>query len=206
MTSSDQRVVKREIRLHVIAARAALAESDRRARGEQLADRAGRLVTAAGADTVSAYVSTGGEPDTIELIDRLTRSGVRVLLPLLCDDFDLEWAVYEPGRLVEARFGILQPIGANLGKEAIAEAGIVFCPGVAGTERGERLGRGGGSYDRALARTDPAAHRCLLLYDDEVVDAVPVEPHDELVDYLCTPSHLIETSPGRLEHQGVVGR
>lgn len=206
MSSSDQRAAKRAIRQHVIAARAALDESDRRVRGEQLAARAGRLVAAAGTDTVSAYVSTGGEPDTIELIDSLTRSGVRVLLPLLCEDFDLEWAVYEPGRLVEARFGILQPTGASLGKEAIAEAGVVFCPGVSGTERGERLGRGGGSYDRSLSRSDPAAHRCLLLYDDEVVGAVPVEPHDELVDYLCTPSRLIEASPGRLQHQGVVGR
>jgi 5-formyltetrahydrofolate cyclo-ligase len=140
------------------------------------------------------------------LIDRLTGSGVRVLLPLLCEDFDLEWAVYEPGELTAARFGIMQPTGRSLGKGAIAEAGIVFCPGVAGTARGERLGRGGGSYDRALGRADPAATRCLLLYDDEVLASVPVEPHDELVDYLCTPTRLIEASPGRFEHQGGVGR
>ena len=93
----------------------------------------------------------------------------------------------------------MQPTGPSLGKDAVVEAGVVFCPGVAGTLRGERLGRGGGSYDRALARTDPAASRCLLLYDDEVLDAVPVEPHDALVDYLCTPSglHRGVTRPAR---------
>lgn len=201
-----EREAKRELRRHVIAIRQALPDAHLATTADQLADRAVTLVTERGASTVSAYVSTDGEPGTIALLDRLTANGTRVLLPLLCEDFDLEWAEYQPGALREGRFGIMQPTGSSLGKEAVGEAGVVFCPGVAGTQRGERLGRGGGSYDRALARTDPAASRCLLLYDDELLDSVPVEPHDALVDFLCTPSRLIEASPGRFEHQGRIGR
>lgn len=204
--SAPERELKRGIRHRVVAARTALSASALTRTADQLADNAASLVEQRGVSTVTAYVSTEGEPGTIPLLDRLTGNGVRVLLPLLCDDFDLEWAVYEPAALTQGRFGIMQPTGPSLGKDAVVEAGVVFCPGVAGTLRGERLGRGGGSYDRALARTDPAASRCLLLYDDEVLDAVPVEPHDALVDYLCTPSGLIVASPGRFEHQRLIGR
>lgn len=57
--------------------------------------------------------------------------------------------------------------------------------------RGTRLGRGGGSYDRVLARlaaagADPAL--IVLLYDDEVVALVPEEPHDHPVDAVVTPA------------------
>jgi 5-formyltetrahydrofolate cyclo-ligase len=72
------------------------------------------------------------------------------------------------------------------------------CPGVAGSRAGDRLGRGGGSYDRALARSAPTTLRCLLLYDDEVVDAVPTDAHDERVDVLVTPTRTLWTSAGRL--------
>lgn len=197
---------KREIRRRVVATRLAKQPTELAGTADQLASRATTLVEHRRASTLTAFVSADGEPGTLPLIDRLTASGVRVLLPLLCEDFDLEWALYVPGGLAVARFGIMQPTGPSLGKAAISEAGLVFCPGVAGTERGERLGRGGGSYDRALTRADPAATRCLLLYDDEVLGAVPIEPHDELVDYICTPTRLIEASTGRLEHQGGVGR
>lgn len=206
MPTKEERDAKREIRRTVIAIRAGLPEPTLTATSHQLAERAMQIVASLDAHTVTAYVSGDGEPGTGPLIDRLIDAGVRVLLPVLCDDFDLDWALYEPGELVEARFGIRQPSGRRLGKEAIHEAGVVFCPGVAGTLRGERLGRGGGSYDRALGRAAPAAGRCLLLYDDEILDSVPVEPHDASVDYLCTPARLIEVSPGRLEHQRVVGR
>ncbi len=51
-----------------------------------------------------------------------------------------------------------------------------------------RLGRGGGSYDRALARVGPAILTIALLYDGELVDTLPAEPHDQRVRAAATPS------------------
>jgi 5-formyltetrahydrofolate cyclo-ligase len=51
-----------------------------------------------------------------------------------------------------------------------------------------RLGRGGGCYDRALARVPVGTFVCALLYDDEVLDAVPSAPHDRRVTAVVTPS------------------
>lgn len=67
----------------------------------------------------------------------------------------------------------------------------MLLPGLAVDGAGMRLGRGGGSYDRVLARLAAAgAHPSLvvLLYEDEVVARVPAEPHDHPVDAVVTPA------------------
>lgn len=152
-----------------------------------------------GARTVAAYVSVGSEPGTRVLLDALRARGVRVLLPVLLADNDLDWAPYEgAGRLVRAGRGLLEPDGGRLGPEAVLEADVVLLPGLAADGRGMRLGRGGGSYDRVLARLAAAgAHPALvvLLYDDEVVAQVPEEPHDHPVDVVVTPASVRRTVP-----------
>lgn len=144
------------------------------------------------ARTVAAYVSVGREPGTRALLDALRARGVRVLLPVLLSDNDLDWAAYEGGDgLVPAACGLLEPDGPRLGPDAVLAADAVLLPGLAVDGRGMRLGRGGGSYDRVLARlTAAGAHPALvvLLYDNEVVARVPVEPHDHPVDAVVTPA------------------
>ncbi|MET9516793.1 5-formyltetrahydrofolate cyclo-ligase [Streptomyces sp. NPDC002994] len=145
----------------------------------------------ADAGTVAAYVSIGSEPGTRALLDALRARGVRVLLPVLLVDNDLDWAAYEGAeQLARARLGLLEPRGARLGVEAVLEADAVLLPGLAVDGRGMRLGRGGGSYDRVLARLEAAGarpHLVVLLYDEEVVARVPREPHDHPVSAVVTP-------------------
>ena len=141
------------------------------------------------AATVAAYVSTTGEPGTGPLLDGLRAAGKRVLLPVLLPADDLDWAVYRgPDQLVPARRGLLEPASDPLGPEAIATADVVLVPGLAVSADGLRLGRGGGSYDRALGRVPVGTFTCILLYDDEVGLDVPTEPHDRPVLFAATPS------------------
>lgn len=122
--------------------------------------------------------------------------GVRVLLPALLPDNDLDWGEYTgEGSLARVRHGgrmeLFEPAGERLGPEAVTRADVVLLPGVAVDGRGLRLGRGGGSYDRVLARLEVAGARpalLVLLYDGEVVEHVPAEPHDRPVDAVVTPS------------------
>ena len=139
------------------------------------------------AATVAAYASVGGEPGTGALLDALRAAGKRVILPVVLPDLDLDWAVYD-GELVPARRGLLEPPGPRLGPEAIATPDAVLVPGLAVSPTGLRLGRGGGCYDRALARVPVGTFTCVLLYDDEVGLDVPVEPHDRPVGFAATPS------------------
>ncbi|MFE1788828.1 5-formyltetrahydrofolate cyclo-ligase [Streptomyces sp. NPDC059525] len=194
---------KAALRRELIAARRSLSPESRRRAARALARSALALPELAGARTVAAYVSVGAEPGTRELLDALRDAGKRVLLPLLLPDNDLDWAAYEgPGSLAEAahpgKMRLLEPSGPPLGPQAVTGADAVLLPGLAVDRRGMRLGRGGGSYDRVLARLERAgAHPALvvLLYDEEVVARVPEEPHDHPVQAVATPSGVVRFTP-----------
>ena len=145
------------------------------------------------ARVVAAYVATGREPGTGPLVEALSARGVEVLLPLLLPDRDLDWARYQgPQALAPATRGLLEPTGPPLGPAAVVGADVVLVPGLAVDRRGVRLGRGGGSYDRALARVGARAFTCVLLHDGEVLDlSVPRDPHDVPVAAAATPSGLV---------------
>jgi 5-formyltetrahydrofolate cyclo-ligase len=141
------------------------------------------------AATVAAYASVGSEPGTTALLDTLTALGRRVLLPVLLPDGDLDWAVHTGAdALAAARRGLLEPLGRRLGPEAVSTADVVLTPGLAVDRTGMRLGRGGGSYDRALSRVPAGTFTCTLLYDGEIVDRVPADDHDRRVTAAATPS------------------
>lgn len=180
------------LRRELLAARRLLTDEDVERAAAVLARHALALPELSGARTVAAYVSVGREPGTRALLDALRARGVRVLLPVLLPDNDLDWAPYEgPGSLGKAGRGLLEPAGERLGPDAVLDAGAVLLPGLAVDGRGMRLGRGGGSYDRVLARLSAAgAHPALvvLLYDDEVTARVAAEPHDHPVDAVVTPT------------------
>ena len=149
------------------------------------------------AATVAAYVSVGREPGTDPLLDALRARGTRVLLPVLLPDGDLDWAAYDgTDDLVPAGRGLLEPARARLGLEALRQADVVLVPGLAVSAAGDRLGRGGGSYDRALARVPAGTPVAVVLHDDEVGLAVPVEAHDRRVTHALTPSGVVAMGTG----------
>jgi 5-formyltetrahydrofolate cyclo-ligase len=85
---------------------------------------------------------------------------------------------------------------------------VYVVPALAADAAGRRLGRGGGAYDRALARARtvrPDALIVALLHDDEVVPEVPAEPHDQLVHVLVTENRVIRTAAGRAERAQIPG-
>ncbi|WP_309050232.1 5-formyltetrahydrofolate cyclo-ligase [Streptomyces sp.] len=187
------------LRRRLLDARAALSAESLGRTSAALAEHGLELAELAGASTVAAYVSVGREPGTRALLDALRERGVRVLLPVLLPDNDLDWAEYEgPGALAKAGRGLLEPAGPRLGPEAVCAADAVLLPGLAVDGRGMRLGRGGGSYDRVLARlaragADPAL--VVLLYANEVVARVPEEPHDHPVHAVVTPEGVTRFRP-----------
>ncbi|QYX79443.1 5-formyltetrahydrofolate cyclo-ligase [Streptomyces akebiae] len=184
------------LRRELLLMRSGLTPDDVRETTGALAGRALGLPELAHARTVAAYVSVGSEPGTLALLDALRARGVRVLLPVLLPDNDLDWGVYEgEASLARVRHGgrmeLLEPAGERLGPNAVTTADVVLLPGLAVDARGMRLGRGGGSYDRVLARLDRAGADpalVVLLYDTEVVDRVPEEEHDRPVHAVVTPS------------------
>ena len=140
------------------------------------------------AGTIAAYYSVGAEPDTRGLVYALWKRGSYVLLPVLRPGGDLDWASYEgPDSLVPGPRGLLEPGEPPRGVEAVARADAVLVPALAVDRAGRRLGRGGGSYDRALARVGPLIPLIALVYDDELIEHVPAEAHDVPVRAAVSP-------------------
>ncbi len=143
----------------------------------------------AGARQVCAYVPVGAEPGSRLLLDALTVGGVEVLLPVLRADLDLDWAVYTgPRSLVAVERSLQEPRGARLGVGAVTAVDLLLVPALAVDAAGHRLGRGGGSYDRALARVAPEVTVAALLHDGEHVLQLPAERHDRPVTHMVTPA------------------
>lgn len=146
-------------------------------------------ITAAG--SVAAYLSFGTEPDTKYLVEHLHSSGVRVLVPVLRSDLDLDWTEYgDTTRNAQNSAGSWQPDGPLLGRDAVSGVDVMVVPALAVDARGVRLGRGGGSYDRALARVHDRLVLALL-YDGEWPVALPAEPHDRPVTAVATPREVV---------------
>jgi len=180
---------KARVRATVAAARRARPDDERTGAAALIADRVLVLPEVVAAGTVAAYVSTPSEPGTLPLRAALRARGSRVLLPVLLPDGDLDWAVDDGAVRPGLRPSIEEPTASRLGSAAIAGADVVVCPATAVASDGTRLGRGGGSYDRALARTGGLV--VALLHDDEVLARLPRAPHDRPVHVAVTPTRTL---------------
>lgn len=180
---------KGQLRREALARRRALS-------AEQLAATADALVVALAplaTGRVAAYASSGTEPGTGPLLAALGE----VLLPVLLADGDLDWALYE-GQLVPGLRGTLEPPGPRLGRDAVADCPLLVVPALGVDRAGTRLGRGGGSYDRALLRARGRA--VAALHAGELHDHLPAEPHDRPVDAVVLPGQgLVRLGPDPLD-------
>lgn len=181
---------KAELRASVLAARSAMDADARRDAARRLRDLLLDIPEMEMAGTIAAYASFGTEPATDALVFALWKRGAYVLLPRQLPDGDLDWATYEgPDSLTPGRHGIPEPTAEPRGVTAIQAADVVIVPALAVDRRGTRLGRGAGSYDRALARVSPAVLTVTPLYDGELLDTpLPAESHDRPVRGVVTPS------------------
>jgi 5-formyltetrahydrofolate cyclo-ligase len=149
-------------------------------------------------DTVVLYSPKDNEIGTEAIFADAMRSGRRVLFPrtirergelsLIC--------VNDRAELRPGAFGLLEPSGAEIVRPAALERALICVPGVAFSPAGQRLGRGGGYYDRMLA----AASRAItagLAYSFQVLDRLPESPEDRRLDVIMTESamHAAHGSP-----------
>jgi len=143
------------------------------------------------ARVVFLYVDHGSEVRTRKLIEAALQDGKTVLLPRVIDDHTIEAVpVSDPqAGLTPGRFGIPAP-GKDAGKAWQDPIDLVLCPGVAFTETGQRIGQGSGYYDRFLEH-HPCQHVLGLAFDEQVVDQLPLEPHDMKIHGVITPTRLL---------------
>ena len=183
---------KDTVREQSIAARSARARADISSAGILIANHdwaalcPGQLVT--------CFVSMATEPPTDELRKKLHELGKKVALPIMKPGNSLAWG-FDVDDLVKNSYGIFEPAPVDVD---ISNASAILIPALRVGQDGTRLGRGAGYYDRALANvpthSDGGPLRICLVFDDEVDDSVPSEPHDAPIDVIVTPNQIIRVN------------
>ncbi len=180
---------KARMRSEIRAARASRGDADRASAAQSLARNGmAMLAELPQVSVLTGYLSLPTEPGLDPLIALACAAGLAVRVPRI-EGRDLAWVDFSPGDPVRSGpMGIREPTGAVHG---LTSVGVMFLPGLAVGRDGCRLGQGGGYYDRTLSgiptHDDGGPLRVIVLFDDEVVDAVPAEPHDRRVDAALTP-------------------
>lgn len=138
---------------------------------------------------IASYLSYGDEPTTIDINQALLAAGKKLFLPRLLADNDLEWVEWsgDSSSLKKVGKNLWEPMGEAAPIESI---GAFIVPALHINRAGYRLGQGGGSYDRALART--RAWSIGLIYAGELTtEELPVEQHDQPLNAAATPSLIV---------------
>lgn len=140
-----------------------------------------------GAKKIGCYLATPNEPDTELFIDWALENEIEVLLPVANSDGSMHWVKFD-GQTQTGIFGFAEAAG-----DAVTADGIdlAIVPALAVDRAGVRLGKGKGYYDRALKLISPLPAVVAVIFDDELLDEIPVEAHDHPVDCAVTPTQTL---------------
>lgn len=157
-----------------------------------------REVSAGAPGTFTVYLGVAFEPPTLPLIEALHQDGHRILLPVCEPDRQLSWVYWTPDTVfIRSHYApIDEPEGERLGTDVAARATGIFMPATAVDGDGNRIGQGGGYYDRFLQALDASVRRprtIAVTYDEDVLPsgAIPAEPFDQPVREVLTPSGIV---------------
>jgi 5-formyltetrahydrofolate cyclo-ligase len=184
--------LKDRIRADRISARRAVNEGVRHAETQALIGHLPAVFEAH--DAVAAYAPLPSEPGFPDLAHAVVAICGSVLLPIARASADgipqpLQWAEYRSKTLVAAPYGLFEPPPPWLPPSTLGSVSTVLVPALVVDRHGVRLGRGAGFYDRSLGFRDPAARLIAVVRDDELVDELPVEPHDIAMTHALTPGY-----------------
>lgn len=184
-------IEKQRIRSLVRAERGALTTEDHVRDAEGLLEQLRMLVIARGAKRVSCYYPVVSEPNTLLFLEWALEEGLEVLLPISREDGLLDWVPYESGSVEPGMYGIPEPSGEPLSPLAVSEVDIMLIPACAVDQQGNRLGWGRGYFDKSLGSMDNRPPVFAIVRDEEVLDSVPTEVHDQPVTGVITPTRIL---------------
>ena len=182
---------KRALRAELRERRRIRTATERERATEALTRQLVQLATDLKVRSLSAYLSTPDEPETRGFLRWADEQGIRILLPISREDGLLDWAPYDGADEEQDILGMPTPSSELLGPIAINGVDLILVPAACVARDGMRLGWGRGYFDKTLGSMEGCPPVYAVIYDDELVDEVPVERHDMPVDGVVTPSGIL---------------
>jgi len=161
--------------------------------------RLSRLTETEKLDNLLLYQAVRQELDCSRFADFWASQNRRLFLPRVADnrsDLDI-YLVRDRSELKEGFRGILEPDPEKCPRGVYTDIHAVVVPGLAFDRAGNRLGQGGGHYDRLMTKLAPACLKIGVCHDRQLLDpgVIPLEAHDFRMHLICTPSEMIDVSP-----------
>jgi len=144
------------------------------------------------AKIVALFASLPTEPVVEFLWDDIRSSGKKACYPKVNGDNLTLITVSDPSELVTSRWQLREPVMREPNLQSLEKIDLILVPGLAFSRLGERLGRGGGFYDRLLARDILHAHKIGVCFDMQAFRELPIESHDVQVDEVVTESGILQ--------------
>jgi len=184
----EPRTVKQELRRRIIEERQAMPAGLRKEYSAQACRHLAASERLAQAKAVMAFHPFGAEPDILPFVEEARARGQEIWLPLtVSSERRLVPYRYDgPRMLKQGVYGIWEPDPALASEADLSRLDAVLVPGVAFDRQGGRMGYGGGYYDRFLAGLVRRPLLVGIAFSPQVIEAVPREPHDMLLDGLVT--------------------
>ena len=187
---------RQQLRSHIRSLRRSLSAEQQHQASLDLVQQLSPRPEVQQAQHIALYLTNDGELDTTPLIQALWQQGKSLYLPLLHPVVPgyLVFQLYTPETLLKPnQFGIGEPeLNCSL-LRPVSELDLMFTPLVAFDSQGQRLGMGGGFYDRTLSQLDSTVRKPQLIglaHDCQHVETVPVEAWDIPLPAICTPSRF----------------
>ena len=181
---------KEILRKEILDRRKKLKEEEIKELSRKVVENLKKLKCFKKAKTLLLYYPVKGEVDIRPLFEELLKEGKILLLPKVSDEGELYAVeVRDLNVLKKGAFGIPEPVGGRIFKPEKVD--FVAVPGVAFDPKGNRLGMGKGFYDRFLPRVKGC--KVGIAYDFQLLKQVPTEGHDVKVDYVVTPTQILQT-------------
>lgn len=191
MTQQNDRQL---LRTDILARRDRMAQDERSRKSWEITSNFWQLPEAAHAKCIFVYVNFRSEVETMELIRQCIARGMMVTVPLtdVRNKALLPFQIVDPAKDLRPGYcAIPEPDPRRTSAVPPEKIEIAVIPGSVFDVHGGRLGYGGGYYDRFLVNDAPQAKRVGLAFEMQVVDKVPVEPHDQPLDILITENRII---------------
>lgn len=159
---------------------------------EGLTTQLNALVDQYHARSLSCFLSSTTEPGTRRFIADAIARGIRVLLPITRTDGLLDWSVAtKDGDITEGFAGVPEPVGEILSPLAVNDVDLLIIPAAAVDHSGMRLGWGRGYFDKTIGSMEQCPPVYAAIFDDEYVDDVPRDIHDQPVTGIVTPTRTL---------------